>query len=67
MSRLLSDADGGWESRVYSADIAAEIAADYAEEIAGWACGAEGAWRLLMAMATYEPSNMRGVPFDETG
>ena len=31
---------------------AAELAADYVEEVAGWACGADGAWRLLRLLAS---------------
>ena len=40
--------------RVYRWRVAAELAADYMEELAGWACGADGAWRLLRHLALTE-------------
>ena len=55
---LLIEADhtAGW--RRFSAGVAAELAADYVEELAGWACGADGAWRLLRLLATTEETDL---------
>jgi hypothetical protein len=45
--------------RRYTPGVAAELAADYVEELAGWACGADGAWRLLRLLALTEETDVR--------
>ena len=59
---LLVEADetAGW--RRFSAGVASELAADYVEELAGWACGADGAWRLLRLLATTEETDLEHTP-----
>jgi hypothetical protein len=37
--------------RRYDSGVAAELAGDYVEELLGYACGAEDAWRLVRALA----------------
>ena len=41
-----------FEGRTFERAVAAELVADFTEELFGWACGAEGAWRLLRILAT---------------
>lgn len=51
---LLVSADPAAGGRFFGRGIATELAGDYVEELAGWACGAEGAWRLLRWLAITE-------------
>lgn len=44
--------------RTYSIGVAAELAADYVEEVSGWACGADGAWRLVRLLALTEETDV---------
>mmetsp|Transcript_26639 Transcript_26639/g.58398 ORF Transcript_26639/g.58398 Transcript_26639/m.58398 type:complete len:486 (+) Transcript_26639:178-1635(+) len=46
---ILVDADETWQRR-YDPSVAEQLAGDYVEEVAGWACGADGVWRLLQAL-----------------
>ena len=61
VASLLTEADpaapGG--PRAFSVGVAMELAADYVEELAGWACGAEGAWRLLRLLALTEETDLQ--------
>jgi hypothetical protein len=41
-----------FEGRTFERAVAAELVADFTEELFGWACGADGAWRLLRILAT---------------
>ena len=43
-----------FEGRRFTPGIATELAADNVEELLGWACGADGAWRLLRLLAITE-------------
>lgn len=51
VAALLTQPDHAAGGRTYDRGVAMELAADYVEEIAGWACGAPGAWRLLRLLA----------------
>ena len=61
VAALLTETDpsaiGG--PRAFSPGVAAELAADYVEELAGWACGADGAWRLLRLLALTEEMDVQ--------
>ena len=61
MAALLTDADPAAGGRRYERGVALELAADYVEEIAGWACGATGAWRLLRLLAQTEETDVGHV------
>ena len=50
MAAILTETDLA-TGRRYERGVALELAADYVEEVAGWACGAAGAWRLLRLLA----------------
>lgn len=46
-----SGAGTRFDGRRYDFGVARELAADFIEELFGWACGADGAWRLLRLLA----------------
>uniref|UniRef100_A0A6U7DNC8 JmjC domain-containing protein n=1 Tax=Haptolina brevifila TaxID=156173 RepID=A0A6U7DNC8_9EUKA len=58
VASLLTQPDPSAGGRQFARGVARELAADYVEELAGWACGAEGAWRLLALLATTEELNL---------
>ena len=68
VAALLTQPDAAAGGRRYAGAVAAVLAADYVEEAAGWACGAEGAWRLLRALAmTAETDVEHELPAPEDG
>ena len=58
---LLTEPDAAANGRQYDRGVAAELAADYVEEGAGWACGADGAWRLLRLLARTHETDIAHV------
>jgi hypothetical protein len=55
---LLARPDASAAGRRFAPAVARELASDYVEEIAGWACGADGAWRLLRLLALTEETDV---------
>ena len=54
VAALLTEPDRSHGGRRFTRGVAIELAMDYVEELAGWACGAGGAWRLLRQLALAE-------------
>eukprot|EP00908_Phaeocystis_cordata_P012118 Transcript_23084.p1 GENE.Transcript_23084~~Transcript_23084.p1 ORF type:complete len:559 (+),score=189.27 Transcript_23084:94-1770(+) len=64
VAALLTAPDGTWAARAYEASVARELAGDYIEELAGWACGPEGAWRLLRLLAAQREAALTRAAWD---
>ena len=58
MAALLTRPDPAANGRSFDRGVAAELAADYVEELAGWACGADGAWRLVRLLASTDETDV---------
>ena len=54
VAALLVEPDRSADGRVFARGVAVELAGDYVEEMAGWAVGADGTWRLIRQLALAE-------------